>query len=56
MHSFVAGKIYQQSKQFTLEQLKQIYQRLLEMDVQVKTGQEDMTTALYLLVAGIAGS
>lgn len=54
MHSFVAGKIYQQSQHFTLPQLEQIHDHLLQTDVGVKTGQADMVTALSLLVAGLA--
>ena len=51
MHSYVAGKLYQQSQQFSLPQLEQIYRHLLTIDVQVKTGRNDLTTALNLLVA-----
>ena len=51
MHSFVAGKLYQQSQQFSLPQLEQIYRHLLDVDVQVKTGRNDLTTALNLFVA-----
>lgn len=54
IHSFVAGKILQQSHNFSFAQLEQIYERLLEIDIQVKTGQTDLTTALCLLVAGIS--
>jgi len=54
IHNYVAGKIYQQSHNFSLEQLEQIYERLLEIDIEVKTGQTDLTTALCLLVAGIS--
>lgn len=53
LHSFVAGKLYQQSRGFSLEQLEQIYHHLLEIDVGVKIGRHDMTTALNLLVAGL---
>jgi DNA polymerase III delta subunit len=51
MHSFVAGKLYQQSQQFSLPQLEQIYRHLLDVDVQVKTGRNDLITALNLFVA-----
>lgn len=54
MHSFVAGKVYQQSQKFSLPQLEQIYDHLLQTDVGVKTGRADMVTALSLLVAGLA--
>jgi DNA polymerase-3 subunit delta len=53
IHNFVAGKLSQQSKNFSLSQLEQIYAHLLEIDVGVKTGKIDMTTALDLFVAGI---
>ena len=53
MHSFVAGKLYQQAQQFSLPQLEKIYLHLLEVDVGVKTGRSDMLTALNLLVASM---
>lgn len=53
MHSFVAGKLYQQSQGFSLNQLEQIYHHLLDIDIGVKTGRQDMTTALLLLVAAL---
>ena len=54
IHSFVAGKVYQQSQRFSLPQLEHIYDHLLQTDVGVKTGQADMVTSLSLLVAGLA--
>ncbi len=51
MHKFVAGKMYQQSGSFTLPQLEQIYRHLLEIDIGVKTGKNDMVTALSVLMA-----
>jgi DNA polymerase-3 subunit delta len=54
IHSFVAGKLFQQAQNFNLQQLEQIYAHLLETDVGVKTGKSDMPTALSLLVAGLA--
>jgi DNA polymerase-3 subunit delta len=56
LHPFPTGKLHQQSKNFSLEQLEQIYERLLDIDVGVKTGRTDMITALDLLVAGLAGA
>ena len=56
MHSFVAGKLYQQCQGFSLSQLEQIYRHLLEIDVGVKTGRNEMVTALNLLVAGLTVS
>lgn len=54
MHSYVAGKIFQQSQHFSMAQLEQIYAHLLDIDVKVKTGKMDMNTALDLLVVGLA--
>lgn len=54
MHSFVAGKVFQQAQSFSLVQLEQIYAHLLDVDVRVKTGKTDMVTALNLLVFGLA--
>lgn len=53
MHSFVTGKIYRQSQGFSMAQLEHIYRHLLEVDVGVKTGRNEMTTALNLLIAGL---
>lgn len=52
-HSFVIGKLYQQARGFSLQELEQIYSHLLEIDIGVKTGQADMRTALDLLVANL---
>ncbi len=54
IHSFVAGKLHQQSQRFRLDQLEQIYAHLLDIDVGVKTGRSEMATALNLLVASLA--
>ncbi|HRN68153.1 MAG TPA: DNA polymerase III subunit delta [Promineifilum sp.] len=51
--SFVAEKLARQARNFTLPQLEQIYRRLLEIDVDAKTGKADLMTSLYLLVAGL---
>ncbi|NJN54176.1 MAG: hypothetical protein HC804_05095, partial [Anaerolineae bacterium] len=53
LHSFVVGKLYQQSQGFSLPQLEQIYHHLLDIDVGSKTGRQDMPTALNLLVAAL---
>ena len=53
MHSFVAGKLYQQSQGFSLSQLESIYRHLLTIDVGVKTGQQEMSTSLDLLIANL---
>ena len=50
---FVADKLARQARNFSPPQLAQIYRRLLEIDVDSKTGKADLLTALYLLVAGL---
>ena len=52
-HPRVAEKLVQQARGFTLPQLEHIYRRLLQIDVETKTGQADLLTALHLLVAGV---
>lgn len=47
---FVAEKLARQSRNFKMSQLEQIYGRLLEIDVNVKTGKADLLTAMHLLV------
>ncbi|HEY1409660.1 MAG TPA: DNA polymerase III subunit delta [Promineifilum sp.] len=50
---FVAEKLARQARNYTVPQLEQIYRRLLDIDVQAKTGKTDLLTALHLLVAGL---
>ncbi len=54
LHPFPTRKLYTQARNFTLEQLERVHCRLLEIDVQIKTGQIDQVVALDLLVAGLA--
>jgi DNA polymerase-3 subunit delta len=56
LHPFPTGKLHQQSKNFSMPQLEQIYAHLLDIDINVKTGRTDLITALDLLVAGLAAS
>lgn len=53
LRPFVAEKLVRQARGFSLPQLEHIYRRLLQIDVETKTGQADLLTALHLLVAGI---
>jgi DNA polymerase-3 subunit delta len=55
LHPFVVKKIGEQARNFTLPQLETIYRRLLDIDVEIKTGQTSDVLALDLLVAGLAG-
>lgn len=49
------GRLVSQAKKFTLEQLTSIYQRLLKIDTDIKTGQTlmDFSWHLDLLVVGL---
>jgi len=51
LHPFVVKKSSQQLRNFSLEGLKKIYQRLLDIDFKVKVGLIDGPTSLDLLVA-----
>ncbi|MDI6592096.1 MAG: DNA polymerase III subunit delta [Patescibacteria group bacterium] len=53
MHSFLAKKTLWQSKKFTLQELKKIYQKIFEVDLSIKTGKIDPETALDLFIAEI---
>lgn len=52
-HPFVVGKLYQQARGFSLQELETIYRHLLDIDIAVKTGQADMGTSLDLLIANL---
>ncbi len=53
LHPFVVKKSSQQLRNFTLDQLKKIYQRLLEIEVALKRGRIAGPTALDMLIAEI---
>ncbi len=53
LRPFVAEKLTRQAAGFSLPQLEQIYRRLLQIDIDAKTGQTDLVTALHLLIAGV---
>ncbi|MBA3869400.1 MAG: DNA polymerase III subunit delta [Anaerolineae bacterium] len=54
MNPFVAKKMTQQARVFTLPELEQVYRALLENDIRMKTGRIEPKLALDLLVAGLA--
>ena len=55
VHPFVAEKVSRQARQFTLPSLEEIYRRLLELDLALKTSQmSDDELALQTLVARLA--
>ncbi len=50
LHPYVVKKNSGQLKNFSMEQLKSIYNRLLDLDLQIKTGRIDGLTGLDLLI------
>jgi len=53
LHPFVVKKTYSQCIKFDLQELKKIYQKIFQIDLDMKTGKVDQATALDLLVAEI---
>ncbi len=53
LHPFVVKKSFQQADKFTLSQLKKIYRRIFQADLDIKTGRIKPETALDLLIAEI---
>jgi DNA polymerase-3 subunit delta len=54
LHPYPTGKLHTQARNFSIEQLEHIHHWLLDIDVQIKTGQIDDVVALDLLIAGLA--
>lgn len=52
-HPFVVGKLMGQVRNFTLETLDDIYHKLLEVDVSIKTGQIEADVALDTLITAL---
>jgi DNA polymerase-3 subunit delta len=50
---FVIKKSYEQAQRFTLPELKKIYRKIFQADIDIKTGRTEPETALDLLLAGI---
>jgi len=53
LNPFVVKKSYQQTNKFTFSELKKIYQKIFEVDLNIKTGKLDPQIALDLLIAEI---
>ncbi len=53
LHPFVIKKSYLQAQKFDFEELKKIYRKISEVDLDIKTGKIDPMTALEILVAEI---
>jgi DNA polymerase-3 subunit delta len=54
VRSFVAKKLVDQSRGFTLEALEDIYHKLVEIDEAIKTSRVDTRIALDTLIASLA--
>jgi len=53
LNPWVVRKSYQQADKFTLAKLKQIYQKIFQADLDIKTGKLDPQLALDLLITDI---
>ncbi len=53
MHPFVVKKSIGQSKSFSFDELKKIYQKLLEIDLNMKTGKTDSRAALEMFIVNL---
>jgi len=53
LHPFVAQKSYYLCSQFSMDRLKKIYQKIFQIDSDIKTGKVEPETALDLLLAEI---
>jgi DNA polymerase-3 subunit delta len=55
MRPWMVKRIMPQASRFTLQELKDIYIRLLELDVDVKSSRNTIETGLFVLIAGLTG-
>jgi DNA polymerase-3 subunit delta len=53
LHPYVVKKSYPLAKKFELSELKKIYQKIFEVDLNIKTGKIEPETGLDLLIAQI---
>ena len=53
LHPFVVKKSYQEANKFTFPELKKIYQKIFQVDLDIKTGRVSPEAALDLFLAGI---
>jgi len=51
LHPYVVKKSYSQSYKFNFQELKKIYQKIFEIDFQIKTGKIEPETGLDLFIA-----
>ncbi len=53
LHPFVARKSYEQARLFTFLELKRIYQRIFEVDLNIKVGKVEPEMSLDLFIASL---
>ena len=53
LHPFVVKKSYFQSQKFSFEELKKIYRKIFQVDLEIKTGKIEPEVALDMLIAEI---
>lgn len=53
LHPFVAQKAIRDARQFTIEELKNIYQRLLDIDIKIKSTSQDPRLLFDLLITQV---
>lgn len=53
LHPFVVKKSYYQSQKFSFEELKKIYRKIFQVDLEIKTGKIEPEVALDMLIAEI---
>lgn len=53
LHPYVVKKSHAQAQRFSLPELKKIYQKIFEVDLNIKTGKLEPETALELLITEI---
>ncbi len=53
LHPFIIKKSYSQTSKFTLSELKKIYQKIFQVDIDIKRGRLEPSAALDLLIAEI---
>ncbi|MBU2545289.1 DNA polymerase III subunit delta [Patescibacteria group bacterium] len=54
LHPFVVKKAYYSAQQFSFQELKNIYEKIFKIDLQIKTGQVEPATALDLFIAELS--
>jgi DNA polymerase-3 subunit delta len=51
LHPYIIKKSYSLTQKFTIQELKKIYQKIYQTDLNIKTGKIELETALDLLIA-----